>query len=68
MAGSETFPQLISIRIFTFLSNAAALMVSSISDQYLFNKTPQSEQKQQHCPRKKNYFTCEGKVHLWGFA
>lgn len=42
MAGSETFQQLISILIFTFLSNAAALMVSSMSDQYLFNRRPKS--------------------------
>lgn len=46
MAGSEARPQLISMRIFTFLSYAAALMVSSMRDQYLSNKTPPSEQKQ----------------------
>lgn len=37
MAGSESRPQLISIRILTFLSNAAILMASSINGQYLFD-------------------------------
>lgn len=37
MAGSESRPQLISIRMLTFLSNAAILMASSINGQYLFD-------------------------------
>lgn len=35
MEGSESRPQLISMRIFTFLSKAAVLMRSSITGQYL---------------------------------
>lgn len=38
MAGSESCPQLISIRILTCLSNAAVLMASSMTGQYLLNK------------------------------
>lgn len=42
MAGSESCPQLISIRTFTLLSNAADLMASSIKGQYLLSETIQS--------------------------
>lgn len=38
MAGSESCPQLTSIRILTCLSNAAVLMASSMTGQYLLNK------------------------------
>lgn len=47
MAGSESCPQLISIRIFTFLSNAAVLMASSMNGQNLFNHRTQSERTKQ---------------------
>lgn len=47
MAGSESCPQLISIRILTFLSNTAILMASSMSGQYLFDQRTQSEDVKQ---------------------
>lgn len=61
MAGSESSPQLISIRILTFLSNAAALMASSINGQNLFNYRSQSEeikQKRRNGLTETNGFFC----------
>lgn len=46
MAGSESIPQLMSKRIFTFLSNAAVLMASSMYGQYLIREGEQIEEKQ----------------------
>lgn len=57
MAGSESCPQLISIRIFTFFSNAAVLMASSMNDQYLVQwKDPEGQIKQEEF--KGNFVLC----------
>lgn len=70
MAGSDFNPQLISIRIFTFLSNAALLMASSMYGQYLNREREQIEEnrqdwvhlKAQYCKNlicKKNCFSTQ---------
>lgn len=71
MAGSESCPQLISIRTFTLLSNAADLMASSIKGQYLFSERIQSEeikQKEVSSFVETNLFLSWVQVHLRGFS
>lgn len=74
MAGSESCPQLISIRILTFLSNTAILMASSMSGQYLFDQRSEVVKESEDVKEKsyivwwKQMVSFVGRVYLWGFS